>query len=198
MDEITALWIETLKKNGNAFLRVEGKSMEPTIKVGERLKIVSIRPEEVNIGDVVVFSPSPLPFILFPSPSRGEGQVEGGRGSLCDEEEHVPYDGRSPGTGEGIEFIVHRVVDKFKFQDKLYFVHRGDKAGWLGMSIFSQDQLVGVVDERRLHRKTAEGAEKSPRIPRNFRVLCEIFIYFFIFKQIIKKTIPAIIKDRLW
>jgi len=181
MDEITALWIETLKKNGSAFLRVEGKSMEPTIKVGERLKIVSIRPEEVNIGDVVVFSPSPLPFILFPSPSRGEGQVEGGRGSLCDEEEHVPYDGRSPGTGEGIEFIVHRVVDKFKFQDKLYFVHQGDKAGPLGMSIFAEDQLIGKVGNH-------ECTRIETRIHTNI-LLRKFFIYFFIFKQLLKKTL---------
>jgi signal peptidase I len=145
MDEITTLWIETLKKNGSAFLRVKGKSMEPFLEMGERILVSDVAPQSINIGDVVVFNC---------------------RGGL---------------QSTGVEIIVHRIVDKFRFSDKLYFVHRGDNARLLGMSIFAEDQLLGRIENGGFRRIKAR--MQTDILARKF------FIYFFILKQLLKKTL---------
>lgn len=170
MDEINALWIESLKKNGEGYLQVKGKSMEPAVKVGERLKISSVEPEKVNIGNVVVFSPSPCPLPSFySSPLEGERRLRKERERVREDE----------------EFVIHRVVDKFKFRDRLYFVHRGDKAGLLGMSIFGEDQLVGVTEGFKTPGQAIVKNTQGWSRYANY-LLRKFFIYFFIFKQLIK------------
>ncbi len=156
MDELTVLWIGTLRKNGEGYLRMEGRSMEPTLNIGERLLVRESKPQTIRNNEIVAF------------------------------------------TANG-EIIVHRIVDKFKFSDKLYFVHRGDNAGLLGTGIFGEGQLLGKVEDERcnFHPSPLSLKEKQRRgeITRLFAIARnKFFICFFIFKQLTKILITAIIK----
>ncbi len=157
IDELTVLWIGTLRKNGEGYLRMEGRSMEPTLNIGERFLVKESKPQTIRNNEIVAFTANE-------------------------------------------EIIVHRIVDKFRFLDKLYFVHRGDNAGLLGTGIFGEDQLLGKLEVRGCRQIEKEDADGRRFISGNQRglkksaviseyLLRKFFIYFFIFKQLFKKIL---------
>jgi signal peptidase I len=44
-----------LEKKGKIWIRVEGRSMEPVIKKGEKVLVKKVLPEEVSPGDVILY-----------------------------------------------------------------------------------------------------------------------------------------------
>lgn len=54
---------EYIRKKGVLWLKVISSSMEPLIDIDDRILATTIRPEEVKMGDVVIFRRNSSPFI---------------------------------------------------------------------------------------------------------------------------------------
>jgi hypothetical protein len=87
------LWCEWFRKHGEGWVRIVSGSMEPLVKVDDRLFVRHVAPESIRVGDIVVFQKSGVVVThrVVEVTGKGEGLILKEKGDRSAMASHIDF-----------------------------------------------------------------------------------------------------------